>query len=460
MSQKDPNILCESEKIELNVLSCLVGYSNAYSLVADKLEPDLFSRPKHRVLYEIISYLFQNSITIDILNISIEARKRNYSKLLPDDYLVNLINYSNTIANLERNIFLLAEFTTRRQCISEFSKLAAEAQDENLDIFELRDKGFKLFENIFIDKFISKLKIKRSVKELVSKIGEKARIIKNSPIQGIYCSLNIIQKAIGGWQNTDLTIVAARPGMGKSAFLVQCVVDALKTGKSIGIFSLEMSSDQLMTRISSNITQIPNYSFIRLGFTPEEERTFNNSRKELESMKIEFDDSAAMTITEMRIKAKTMKIQKNIDILFVDYLQLAASDKSSRSNREQEIAAISRGLKAIAKELDIPVIALSQLSRGVETRAGSKRPMLSDLRESGAIEQDADEVIFLYRAEYYNSDTWEDGSPCAGQAEIIISKNRHGGLLSEICNVDLPISKFYDIKSEYKTDLPFVDSPF
>lgn len=444
MNPKDQKLLSEAEKVEINVLSCLLSYSNAFSTVADKLEVDLFSKPEHRLLYEILNYLFINSITIDLISVSTEIRKRKCLHMLSDIYIIELSNFCTTAANLERNIFLLAEFSTRKQCIKEFSKLAREAEDETIDIFDLRDKGFKLFENIFIDKFASKFKTKKTVKQLVENIKQKAITIKDQPIQGVYSSLSIIQKAMGGWQNTDLIIVAARPGMGKSAFLVQCVVDATRAGKSVGVFSLEMSSGQLKTRISANITQIPNYSFIRTGFTPEEEEKFNNLQKDLENLNIEFDDSPAMSITDIRIKAKTMKLQKKIDILFVDYLQLSTSDKTSRGNREQEIADISRGLKSIAKELDIPVIALSQLSRSVETRGGSKIPLLSDLRESGALEQDADGVLFIYRPEYYNIDTWDDGTSCKGEAELIIAKSRHGGLLSEKCKVDLPTSKFYD----------------
>ncbi|TWP28452.1 replicative DNA helicase [Apibacter muscae] len=451
MNHLDLKLLSEREKIELDIISTLVSYHNSFSVVADKLDKYLFSKYEFVVLFEIIQDLFQRSVRIDLINISTELRKRKLLGAVDEVFLINVTNYSTTTANLERNVFLLVELATKDQCVKGFNELANLANDDSTDVFELRDRGFKFFEKILIDQFTSKFSNRKTFKDLINIVKTKAISIKDNPMQGVYSSLSVIQKAIGGWQKTDLSIVAARPGMGKTAFMIQCIIDALKAGMSVGVFSLEMSSEQLTTRISTNITKIPNYSFIRLGFTPGEEKVFNQHQNHLENLKIEMDDTASLSITDLRIRAKTMKIQKNIDILFVDYLQLISGEKGNKGNREQEISAISRGLKAIAKELDIPVIALSQLSRSVESRGGSKRPLLSDLRESGAIEQDADEVLFLYRPEYYKIDTWlEDynNEKATNQAEIIIAKNRHGGLLADRCMVDLPTSRFYDIPNE------------
>ena len=213
-------------------------------------------------------------------------------------------------------------------------------------------------------------------------------------------------------------------------------------GKSVGIFSLEMSAEQITSRIITNYTDIPNSAILRKGLKEEELYKYIHLKPNLLEMKIYIDDTPSISIDNLRMKAKMMKLRHNIDILLIDYLQLITYEQAK--NREQEISFISRNLKAIAKDLNIPVITLSQLSRNVEQRI-DKRPFLSDLRDSGAIEQDADEVLFLYRPEYYNIENWDaqyNNEPTDNQAEIIIQKNRHGGILSERCKVNMATSKF------------------
>ena len=241
--------------------------------------------------------------------------------------------------------------------------------------------------------------------------------------------------------------MAGRPGMGKTAFLVQQVVDMVALGKSVGVFSLEMSAEQIAGRIITNYTEIPNSAILRKGLKDIEIQRYIQMKPNLLEMNIHIDDTSSISIENLKIKAKMMKLKHNIDILFVDYLQLITYEKAK--NRENEISYISRSLKGIAKDLNIPVIALSQLSRNVEQR-NDKRPLLSDLRDSGAIEQDADEVLFLYRPEYYNIKTWDvpeyNNELTDNQVEVIIQKNRHGGILSERYRVNMPTSKFTNIK--------------
>lgn len=280
---------------------------------------------------------------------------------------------------------------------------------------------------------------------MVKKVEHKFENIQAGKLTGIPSSLEVINKAFGGWQNSDLTIVAGRPGMGKTAFLVQAVIDAVRAGKKVGVFSLEMSAEQIVARIITNFTQIPNSSILRKGLREEEKNIYHSLKPELLKLPVHIDGTPAISVQNLRVKAKMMRTRHQIDILFVDYLQLMTYEKAS--NREQEISHISRGLKAIAKELDIPVVALSQLSRNVEQRA-DKRPVLSDLRDSGAIEQDADEVIFLYRPEYYGITHWGEeyqNEKTDNQVEIIIQKNRHGGILAERSQVNLATSQFMQI---------------
>ena len=340
---------------------------------------------------------------------------------------------------------ILVELCIKRDFINTFSRLINFANTPTQDIFSIRDKAFLAFENLFIDRFVNDNQQNKSFSSLVEMVQEKTIKIGKGERTGIPNKLDIINKVIGGWQKSDLTIVAGRPGMGKTAFMVHQIVDVTEQGLSAGVFSLEMSAEQIAGRIITNYTGIPNYSILRKGMNEEEWNKFYEDKDILNSLNIHIDDTPSISIHDLQVKAKILKLRHNIDIIFIDYLQLITSDK--QNNREQEIGHISRGLKAIAKELNIPVIALSQLSRNVENRI-DKRPMLSDLRDSGSIEQDADEVIFLFRPEYYGIEYWDneyDNKPTENEIEIIIQKNRQGGLLSARHQVDLPTSRFMNL---------------
>jgi replicative DNA helicase len=234
-----------------------------------------------------------------------------------------------------------------------------------------------------------------------------------------------------GWQPSDLVIIAARPAMGKTAFVLTCLRNAsVDFGKPVVIFSLEMSAVQLITRVISGEAELESDKLRKGDLQEYEWQQLHHRIGPLSQAKLFIDDTPALSILEMRAKCRRLKQQHDIQMIVIDYLQLMSGDTASRKagNREQEIASISRALKHIAKELSVPVIALSQLSRAVETRGGDKRPQLSDLRESGSIEQDADQVMFLYRPEYYGITETEEGMPTAGLGEVIIAKNRHGSL--------------------------------
>ncbi|MFZ3273550.1 MAG: replicative DNA helicase, partial [Lutibacter sp.] len=242
-----------------------------------------------------------------------------------------------------------------------------------------------------------------------------------------------LDELTSGWQPQDLVILAARPGMGKTAFVMSMAKNmAIDFDQPVAIFSLEMSSVQLITRMISSETGISSGKLRKGNLEPHEWEQLNVKVKNLSKAPIFIDDSPSLSIFDLRAKARRLASQHGIKIIIIDYLQLmtAGTAQKGGGNREQEISTISRNLKALAKELNIPVIALSQLSRAVETRGGSKRPLLSDLRESGAIEQDADIVTFIYRPEYYGLTEWDDEerSPCEGQAEFIVAKHRNGGL--------------------------------
>ena len=259
-----------------------------------------------------------------------------------------------------------------------------------------------------------------------------------SAYNGVPSGFMAIDRVTLGWQLSDLIIVAARPSMGKTAFVLSMARNmAVNYEQGVAFFSLEMSAVQLMMRLIIAETGLSGNDVKSGRLTPEQWRHLESATKPLASAPLYIDDTPALSVFEFRSKARRLKIHNDIKIIIIDYLQLMTGNQDSKGNREQEVAFISRTLKAIAKELNVPVIALSQLSRATEMRGGSKRPQLSDLRESGAIEQDADIVAFIHRPEYYGLTTTEDGMPTAGMAEIILAKHRNGA----VCDIPLRFIK-------------------
>ena len=252
-------------------------------------------------------------------------------------------------------------------------------------------------------------------------------------MSGIPSGFRKLDDLTSGWQPSDLIIIAARPGMGKTAFVLSMARNIAVSGNEpVALFSLEMSSVQLITRLISSETGLTSEKLRKGDLEPHEWEQLNVKVKDLEKAPLYIDDTPSLSIFDLRAKARRLVSQHGIKLIVVDYLQLMSAGNTGKGggNREQEISMISRSLKALAKELSVPVIALSQLSRAVETRGSSKRPLLSDLRESGAIEQDADIVSFIYRPEYYKIDNWDDdeAAPTTNQAEFIVAKHRNGSL--------------------------------
>lgn len=429
--------------IEKLVLGILIMEPKVITKYISKLSLRLFYDKTNQVIFQIIEKKFRKNEPFDMVILILELDKIGKRNL--DLYITEITTKAFSSAHLEHYIMILVELSIKRDFIHKFSQLIKIAEDPEEDVFSVRDKAFDSFENLFIDEFIKENQEQNAFPQLIQMVEDKSIKIASGEISGLQSSLNIINKAVGGWQKSDLTIIAGRPGMGKTAFMIQQIVDMVQQGLSCAVFSLEMSAEQIAGRVVNNYTQIPNYAILRKGMSSEEWSTFNHYKKTLQSLRIHIDDTPAISISSLRLKAKMFQLKYGIDIIFIDYLQLMSGDGKA-SNREQEISMISRSLKAIAKELNIPVIALSQLSRKVEERS-DKRPMLSDLRDSGSIEQDADEVIFLFRPEYYGIEYWGNeynSEKTDNQVEIIIQKNRQGGLLAERYAVNLPTSRFLE----------------
>jgi replicative DNA helicase len=418
--------------LEEAVLGAMMIDKKGVDDVIDILHPEAFYKEAHQLIYEAIFSLFKNSEPTDLLTVANQLRKTNNLEAVGGDfYLVRLTQKVASSAHIEFHARIILQKFIQRKLITISSEIIEEAYDETIDVFDLLDDAeTKLFEvtqgNLKKGSETSEGLVAQAIKK-IQEIGNK------QGMSGAPTGFTRLDELTSGWQPQDLVILAARPGMGKTAFVMSMAKNmAIDFDQPVAIFSLEMSSVQLITRMISSETGISSGKLRKGNLEPHEWEQLNVKVKNLSKAPIFIDDSPSLSIFDLRAKARRLASQHGIKIIIIDYLQLmtAGTAQKGGGNREQEISTISRNLKALAKELNIPVIALSQLSRAVETRGGSKRPLLSDLRESGAIEQDADIVTFIYRPEYYGLTEWDDEerSPCEGQAEFIIAKHRNGGL--------------------------------
>ncbi|WP_338730921.1 replicative DNA helicase [Mangrovimonas cancribranchiae] len=399
--------------------------------VIDILSPEAFYKEAHQHIFEAIFQLFENSEPIDLLTVSSQLKKNAKLDLIGGDfYLISLTQKVSSSAHIEFHARIILQKFIQRSLIKISSEIIEDSYDETQDVFDLLDKAeTKLYE-------VTQGNIKKSsetAQSLVIQAKKKIEEISNKEgLSGIPTGFNKLDDLTSGWQDSDLIIVAARPGMGKTALTLSMARNiAVDQNIPVAFFSLEMASVQLITRLISSETGLSSEKLRTGKLEKHEWEQLNVKVKGLEKAPLFIDDTPSLSIFDLRAKARRLASQHGIKLIIIDYLQLMTAGGSTKGgNREQEISTISRNLKALAKELSVPVIALSQLSRAVETRGGSKRPLLSDLRESGAIEQDADIVSFIYRPEYYKIEEWDDEerSPTEGQAEFIIAKHRNGGL--------------------------------
>ncbi len=415
--------------LEEAVLGAIMLEKDALTAVIDILQPEVFYKEAHKTIYSAIFALFGRSEPVDILTVTNELKSRGELELVGGPYYITqLTNRIASAANVEYHARIISQKFIQRELIRISSEIIKDAYEDTTDVFDLLDKAEQ---SLFA---VSESNLRRNyddmqslVKDAISEI-EAARD-QDSHLRGIPSGFADLDRLTNGWQKSDLVILAARPGMGKTAFVLSMARNgAVDFGKAVAIFSLEMSSVQLVTRLISSETQLPADKLKKGNLESYEWEQLHAKINTLTDAKLFIDDTPALSVFELRAKCRRLKAQHDIDMVVIDYLQLMSGGTDNKGNREQEISQISRSLKALAKELDIPVIALSQLSRAVETRGGSKKPLLSDLRESGAIEQDADMVIFIYRPEYYKIDVDEEGNSTAGIAEICVAKHRNGAL--------------------------------
>ncbi|MGV3603518.1 MAG: replicative DNA helicase [Dyadobacter fermentans] len=448
--------------LEEAVLGALMIEKDALTAVADILRPDSFYKESHVRIYSAIVTLFADSEPIDMLTVTSKLRSTGELELVGGaSYIMELTSKVNSAANIEFHARIISQAYIKRELIKVASEIQRDAYEDTTDVFRLLDKTEQsLFE-------ISESNIKKNyadmgalMRQALAELDQKKN--NKDGLTGVPSGFSALDRLTSGWQKTELMILAARPGMGKTAFVVSSLRNAaVDFNIPVAIFSLEMSSVQLVNRLISAEAEIDSEKIRKGSLAPHEWEQLHHRIHRLTNAPIYIDDTPALSVLELRAKCRRLKAQHDIQMIVIDYLQLMTGDTGGKSpgNREQEIAMISRSLKNLAKELDVPVIALSQLSRAVETRGGEKRPQLSDLRESGSIEQDADMVIFLYRPEYYGITEDEAGNSVAGVGEVILAKNRAGSLDTIQLRFIGKYTKFADLDSGF-TPAPFsIDRP-
>lgn len=419
-------------ELEEAVLGAMLLERAAPGKALDWLRPEMFYKEAHQIIFRAMEEMYAAGQPIDILTVTNHLQQKKLQSGGSELNQVGGAYYISCLtariasdANLEFHCRIIIQKWCHRMVIYHGSLAVNRSYNDDPDIFGVFDDLTDLI--LIRDKLVTDGSDVHAVSDLVNleieRYNDRAAANQTGILTGINTGLIRLNRLTMGWHAGKLVIVAARPGMGKTALVGKFAIEAARVGVGVGFFSLEMSDEELMQRFVTGIAEVDNYRYNRGQLGSGEMMEVNNARDELTRLPIYIDDTPGISITTLRSKARRLKQKYGIGMLIVDYLQLMegkATDKRN-GNREQEISSISRGLKSISKELELPVIALSQLSRAVETRGGDKRPQLSDLRESGAIEQDADMVMFIHRPDYYDKGTDQQGI-----AEIIIAKNRGG----------------------------------
>ncbi|MFV0418468.1 MAG: replicative DNA helicase [Dysgonomonas sp.] len=442
----------QARELEEAILGALMLEKDAYSLVSDILKPESFYDSVHQTIYNAIVDLASRQAPIDMLTVVEQLRKSGELESIGGPvYVAQLTDKVASAAHIEFHARIIAQKYLARELISFSSVVTNKAFDDTTDVDDLMQEAeSKLFE-------ISQRNVKKDVTQINPVIKEALNLLEiaaNRPegLSGLQTGFIPLDKITSGWQNSDLVIIAARPAMGKTAFVLSMAKNmAVSYNYPVALFSLEMSNVQLVNRLIVNTCEIPGEKIKNGQLLPYEWEQLDFKIKELYDAPLYIDDTPSLSVFELRTKARRLVREHGIKMIIIDYLQLMNASGMNYGSREQEVSMISRSLKGLAKELNIPIIALSQLNRGVEGRTGAegKRPQLSDLRESGAIEQDADMVCFIHRPEYYKIFEDDKGNSLIGLAEIIIAKHRNGATGDVLLRFKSEFARFQNIDDDY-----------
>ena len=451
-------------EFEKSVLGALLLEKDAYSLISDILTPESFYDPRNQKVYSAISKLHVAQHPVDILTVVEQLRTDGtFDEVGGVAYLSSLTQNIVSSSHIEYHARIIAQKSTARELISYSANVQDKAFDPTQDIDELMQEAegslFKL----------SQKKLKKDYQQIDSVITEAYEMLhkaaeRTDGMSGIASGFHALDRMTSGWQNSDLVILAARPAMGKTAFALSMAKNiAVDQNIPVALFSLEMSNVQLINRVIVNTCEIKGEKIKSGQLEDYEWAQLDNKIKDLIGKPMFVDDTPSLSVFELRTKARRLVKEHGVKLIMIDYLQLMNASGMSFGSRQEEVSTISRSLKGLAKELNIPILALSQLNRGVENRPGgentldSKRPQLSDLRESGAIEQDADMVIFIHRPEYYHLYKDENGNDLRGKAVIIIAKHRNGAVGDVLLTFKGQYARFENPDEETATPLPGED---
>ena len=419
----------QATDIERVVLGALMIDKDAFTVVSEIIRPETFYEPRNQKIYQAVQALNMDERPVDIMTVTEELKRQGtLEEVGGPAYIIDLSSHVASSAHIEYHARILAQKFLARQLISFASVIETKAFDETIDVDDLMQEAEgSLFE-------LSQKNMRQDYTQIDPVVRQAVDILQKAAansggLTGVPTGYNKLDDMTSGWQPSDLVIIAGRPAMGKTSFALSLAKNiAVDYQTPIAFFSLEMNNVQLVNRLISNVCEIEGKKILNGQLDDEEWKRLDRNIRQLQNAPIYVDDTPGMSIFELRTKARRLVREKGVKVLMIDYLQLMNANGAKFGSRQEEVATISRSLKGLAKELDIPVLALSQLSRNVESREGieGKRPQLSDLRESGAIEQDADMVLFVHRPEYYHIYTDEKGNDLHGMAQIIIAKHRKG----------------------------------
>lgn len=447
--------------IEKVVLGALMIDKDAFTVVSEIIKPETFYETRHQKIYEAVQSLNLQEKPVDIMTVTEELRhKGTLEDVGGPAYVVELSSQVASSAHIEYHAHILAQKFLARQLIQFASMIETDAFDETVDVDDLMQKAegalFEISQKNMLQDYVQIDTIVDQAHQLLLQASNR-----EGGLTGVPSGFRKLDDITAGWQPSDLVIIAGRPAMGKTSFALSIAKNvAIDYRKPIAFFSLEMNNVQLVNRLISNVCSIPGNKILNGQLTPDEWERFDSNIRKMQGAPIYVDDTPGLSIFELRTKARRLVREHGIELLMIDYLQLMNANGMRFNSRQEEVSTISRSLKGLAKELNIPVLALSQLSRAVEQRDGpeGKRPQLSDLRESGAIEQDADMVLFVHRPEYYHILQDEKGNDLHGMAQIIIAKHRKGATGDVLLNFRGEYTRFSN-PEDIDFNAPLPDDP-
>ncbi len=448
-------------EIERVVIGALLIDKDAFTVVSELIRPETFYDPRHQKMYAAIQQLNYDERPVDIVTVQEELRRLGALEEVGGiDYLVEISSKVASSAHIEYHARILAQKYLARQLIKFASMIETDAFDETVDVDDLMQKAervlFELSQKNMVQDFVQIDPVIEEAHKILMRAAEN-----KGGLTGVPTGYTKLDEITSGWQQSDLVIIAGRPAMGKTSFALSIAKNiAVDHRLPIAFFSLEMNKVQLVDRLMSNVCSIPGSKILSGQLDESEWKRFDDKIRYLQGAPIYMDDTPGLSIFELRTKARRLVREHDIKVIMIDYLQLMNANGARFGSRQEEVSTISRSLKGLAKELNIPILALSQLNRSTEQREGleGKRPQLSDLRESGAIEQDADMVLFVHRPEYYHIYQDEKGQDLHGMAQIIIAKHRKGATGDVLLSFRGEFTRFSNPEdNDYSLPLPIGD---